>query len=53
MRFSITEVENAEGEVTEYIAVDAEGEFDPTSFDTREEAQDEVDAMAAAVSHGR
>lgn len=46
-RFFVAEIEDKDGNITEYIAEDRMGNYDPSSFDTYEEALEEVEIMQA------
>ncbi len=44
-RFSISEIEDADGNITEWIVSDSENDYDPVSFGSEQEALDEVETL--------
>jgi hypothetical protein len=44
-RFSISEIEDADGNITEWIVSDSESDYDPVSFGSEQEALDEVETL--------
>jgi hypothetical protein len=44
-RFTISEIEDSDGMIVEWIVSDSQNEFDPCSFDTEEKAKDELEIL--------
>jgi hypothetical protein len=44
-RFTIAGIEDADGEIREWIVTDSEGEYDPSSFDAEDLALEEVEIL--------